>query len=91
MIASNRRNGILFLLWAVVACPAIGVSSWLLADTDSEAIIFTLLVGLPGALAVIGGVALRQGLERLALGIVFAGGVGFLVAVVLATHFAAEW
>jgi hypothetical protein len=71
---------ILFLPWVLIACPAIGVVSAWLIDPESDASILLLSLGLPSALAFVGGVCLRAGLEWIVVGILLAP-VGGYVAI----------
>ena len=71
---------ILFSLWSVVLCPAIGAVSAILAGfPDSNAVILGLFLALPCALAVAGGALAHVGAARITLGALLAPGVGLFV------------
>jgi hypothetical protein len=52
---------IVFLIWALVACPVIGVMSVVLTYHGSDASALAMCNGLPSTLALAGGLVLRPG------------------------------
>lgn len=72
-----------FLLWALVACPAIGAASWWISDTAGDAIVLAMFLGLPATLAVVAGLALRQRLEVIVLGSFLAALIGLATMLVI--------
>lgn len=73
----------IFALWVLIACPAIGATTWWVADTDGDAIGFALFLGLPAALALAGSVALRQEPHFAALGAFLAAVVGLVTLLII--------
>ena len=83
MVGSERRHRIGFFLWALVACPAIGLGSWWSIDPDDEAIASALLWGVPGALSLVGGLWLLRDRAVAILGATLGAAVGAIALVAL--------
>lgn len=71
---------ILFWLWSVVVCPAVGAAGALLAGfPDSNAVILGLFLALPCALAIAGGAIAKMGAGPILLAAILAPGVGLFL------------
>lgn len=83
MSSYQARKTVVFVLWALVVCPAIGfVVAWL-ADPGGDLAFVLLFVALPSALALIAGIALRQTARLTVLGATLAASIGFAILLAL--------
>jgi hypothetical protein len=82
-MGSETHQSVVFLLWALVACPAIGAVLVVLTDPpDSDAVVFGLVLGVPILLAVVGGIALRRNAALIGVGASVAPVIGFIAFLV---------